>query len=90
MPYKHVAFPSADWEINVAECGEHRFEITLESSAFAKGVWLRMEGMVADFEDNFFDAFESVPVTVRMTTANDADADSIARRLKIRTVADVN
>jgi len=89
MPYKHVALPLVDWEVNVAERGEHRFEITLESSAFAKGVWLRMEGMRAEFEDNFFDAFESVPVTVGVTTENDADADSIARRLKIRTVADV-
>ena len=89
MPYKHVDFPSVDWEVSVADVGGHSFDITLESSAFARGVWLRMEGMEADFEENFFDAFESVPVTVRATVENDADAQAVARRLKIRTVADV-
>ena len=88
-PYKHVALPSVDWETGVEQSGKRSFDIVLESSAFAKGVWLRVEGMEAHFEDNFFDVLESVPVTVRLTTQEDTDADAIARRLKIRTVADV-
>ena len=89
-PYEHVAFPSVDWEVGVEELGRRSFAVTLESRAFAKGVWLRVEGMEADFEDNFFDMLESVPVMVRVTTEYDTDGGAVARRLKIRTVADVH
>jgi beta-mannosidase len=88
-PYRYLALPSVDWETSVEKLGERSFELTLEANAFAKGVWLRLDSMAADFEDNFFDAPESVPVKVRLTTETDAPAETIQRRLLIRTVADV-
>ncbi len=87
-PYMHVALPSVDWEVEVSKLGERSFELTLESTAFAKGVWLRLEGAGAQLEDNFFDALEAIPTTVRLSTDRDMEAEEVSRRLTIRTVAD--
>jgi len=89
VPYMHVSLPPVGWEVGVRQVGEGRFVLTLESSAFAKGVWLRLEGVEAQFEDNFFDALASVPVTVGLRVGKDASAESVRRRLRIKTVADV-
>jgi len=45
--------------------------------------------MEVRFSDNFFDALPSVPVTVRLVTDRDCDAQEIERRLQIKTVGDV-
>ncbi len=88
-PYRQVALPAVEWQVDVRQAGERCFEVTLESNAFAKGAWLRLEGMEAEFEDNYFDALASVPVTVRLRTPQDVPAEAVARRLLIRTVGDV-
>ena len=87
-PYMHVTLPSADWDVSVTRQGPCVYDVELESTAFAKGVWLSLDGMEAQFEDNFFDAFESVPYKVRVTTPADVEAKTVQRRLRIRTVAD--
>jgi beta-mannosidase len=99
-PYAQIPFASVDWEVRVNALGavsparQSRFgngasyEVELESSAFAKGVWVRLDGVEAEVDENYFDVLESVPVKVRLTTPGDLDAETVARRLHIRTVAD--
>jgi len=87
--YREVALPSVEWNIDVRKVADREFEVVLESSVFSKGTWLRLSGTEARFSDNFFDALASVPVTVRVETARDADADAISRRLLVKTVGDI-
>ncbi|MFO8009147.1 MAG: glycoside hydrolase family 2 protein [Candidatus Brocadiia bacterium] len=90
VPYKHVRFQPPDWEIEIESESprEHVVELTAAGS-FAKGVWLRLEGVEAGFSDNYFDAFPEVPVQVRVSTQADLQPDGLHRRLRVRSVADV-
>ena len=87
-PYAQVALPRVDWQVDVTKLGPCAYEVELESTGFAKGVWVRVDGMEAQVDDNFFDLLESVPLTVRLTTPMDLDVETVARRIRIRSVAD--
>ncbi len=56
MPVRPKQFKFVDPQLMffVKDCGE-RFEITINSEAFAKGVWLDLKTADCVFSDNFFD-----------------------------------
>jgi len=86
--FKHVALPREGFEVEVAKTGGRLFALQLQCPVFAKGVWLRAEGLEAQFEDNYFDLLPHVPVRLKVTTPVDMEADELKRRLLIRTAAD--
>ncbi len=88
-PYKHVRFQPPEWEIEVESASPRRHTVRLTTTGgFAKGVWLRAEGVEAEFSDNYFDVFPEVPVEVEVSTRADLKPDALHRRLRVRTVAD--
>jgi len=85
---KHIAFPRPGFELEVEETGRRAFNVRLQSPVFAKGVWLRTEGIEVQFQENYFDTLPDLPVTVKAVPPRDLAAGELKRRLSIRTVAD--
>jgi beta-mannosidase len=88
LPYKHVEFEPPEWEVNVHQAGPCAFGVDLRCSTFAKGVWLRVHGVEAQFSDNFLDVFAEVPARVEIRTAEPLEPEELRRRLRIRSVAE--
>ncbi len=88
LPYKHMEFEPPEWEVWVEKEDECRFALNIGNSGFAKGVWLREEGIEAEFSDNFFDLFPEVHVRVRLKTASDMSAGEVHRRLRVRSAVE--
>lgn len=89
LPPKHMALERPEWTAEATQSGPGEFEIRLTPDTFAKGVCLRIEGVEAEFADNFFDALAEVSVGIAVSTARDMSPQELLRRLVVRTVADV-
>jgi beta-mannosidase len=89
LPCKHMRLDVPEWDVKVESLAPGRFAVALHSDTFAKGVWLRVEGVEARFSDNYFDVLVGVPVNVEVTTEDRLTADELHRRLRVRSVADL-
>jgi beta-mannosidase len=83
--YKDVNFPQATIRKTFVPAGDG-FDVTLESDAFARAVFLSIEGIDNFFSDNYFDLLPAEPVTIHVTTA--LDKDSFSRQLKTTSISD--
>ncbi len=88
VPYKHVDFPVPEWQVEADPLGAGEYALRISNWCFAKGVWLRLSGVDAEFSDNFFDVFPELPAEVRVATEADLSSEELLRRLSIRCVAD--
>jgi hypothetical protein len=79
---------SPEWEIEAEKIAPRAFAVSLAAGCFAKGVRLRVDGVEAEFSDNFFDALPELPARVVMKTELDLEGEELARRLRVRSVAD--
>jgi beta-mannosidase len=83
--YKDIDFPKAS--IRASSVAAHDgYDVTVKSDAFARGVFLSIEGTDNFFSDNYFDLLPGEEVTIHVTTSlNKADFD---KQLKIEHLAD--
>ena len=88
LPCKHMRLSRPEWQAEVSRLTPRRFDVRLSADTFAKGVWLSLEGVEAEFSDNFFDVMAEVPVTLELTTTDDFEAAEVHRRLSVRSVAE--
>jgi beta-mannosidase len=88
LPLKHMQLTSPEWEIEAEKIAPRAFAVSLAAGCFAKGVRLRVDGVEAEFSDNFFDALPELPARVVMKTELDLEGEELARRLRVRSVAD--
>jgi beta-mannosidase len=82
--YKDIHFPKAS--IHASSVAAHDgYDVTVKSDAFARGVFLSIEGIDRFFSDNYFDLLPGEAITIHVTTSlNKADFD---KQLKIEHLA---
>ncbi|MDR1982096.1 MAG: hypothetical protein LBQ39_10850 [Tannerellaceae bacterium] len=68
--YKDIEFPKAVIT-TTSERANDGFDVTVKSDAFARGVFLSIEGIDHFFSDNYFDLLPGEPVTIHVTTPLD-------------------
>jgi beta-mannosidase len=83
--YKDINFPKANIQTTSVASGDG-FDVTLESDAFARGVFLSIEGIDNFFSDNYLDLLPHEPVTIHVTTPLDKPA--FDRQLKSVSISD--
>lgn len=66
--YKEIDFPKAHLHASSVAVGDG-FDVTVESDAFARGVFLSIEGIENFFSDNYFDLLPGEAVTIHVSTA---------------------
>jgi beta-mannosidase len=90
VPDKHAALPKPRIEVSCA-IEERKAHIILRSDAYARHVYVEVEGVSAALSDNFFDigGGEKRLVTVPLPREIDEDAAAFARRVRVRSLADV-
>jgi beta-mannosidase len=82
--YRDIDFPKANIQASSVAVREG-YEVTVKSDAFARGVFLSLEGIDNFFSDNYFDLLPGKEVTVHVTTSlSKADFD---KQLKIEHLA---
>ncbi|MDR2774876.1 MAG: glycoside hydrolase family 2 protein [Tannerella sp.] len=83
--YKNIDFPKAAIHAS-SVASRDGYDVTVKSDAFARGVFLSIEGIDNFFSDNYFDLLPGEEVTIHVTTSlNKADFD---KQLKIEHLAD--
>jgi beta-mannosidase len=83
--YKEIDFPKTVIDKNVTPT-EDGFNVTLNSSKFARGVFLSIQGIDNFFADNYFDILPNETVTVHVTTK--LTKDEFEKQLKIVSISD--
>jgi hypothetical protein len=79
---KGTRFPLPQMKVNIKKESAKTFEITLESSVYAKAVYLELEGLKGEFKDNFFDLTANQPKTVLCRLNEEASISGLERALK--------
>jgi beta-mannosidase len=90
VPDKFAALPKARIGVSCAIEGG-RARITLSSDVYARYVYVEIEGIDAALSDNFFDigGGEERLVTVPLPPDMEEDAPAFARRIRVRSLADL-
>lgn len=90
VPDKYAALPKPRIQVSCAIEGG-KAHITLKSDAYARHVYVEVEGVGAALSDNFFDigGAEERLVTVPLPREMDEDAAAFARRVRVRSLADL-
>lgn len=79
-----MRLPRPSIKVEAVKLQEREFEVRLESDVYAKAVWLKVEGIEAEYEDNFFDLLPKSLKTVRVITVKDINLREFRDRLKVR------
>ncbi|MDR0507369.1 MAG: glycoside hydrolase family 2 protein [Dysgonamonadaceae bacterium] len=83
--YKDIDFPKTVITKKTA-IAKDGFDVTLESSVFARGVFLCIDGLDNFFSDNYFDLLPNEPVTIHVTSSlSKAEFD---RQLQVISISD--
>ncbi|RLI25695.1 glycoside hydrolase family 2 protein [Candidatus Bathyarchaeota archaeon] len=81
---KHLKLPRPSIKVEAVKLCERKFEVRLESDVYAKAVWLKLEGVGAEYEDNFFDLLPKRLKTVRVAVEEDLSLEEFRDKLEIR------
>ena len=88
VPDRDATLPPVDlrWE-----CGEQDglAQVTLFSPAYARYIYLEADGVTAPWSDNFFDIPAGQSITVSVALPEGMDAAELQKRLRVKTLADV-
>jgi beta-mannosidase len=87
-PYKHIRFPVPEIDVTVCDAPDGH-TVELSTDAFAKGVWLTLDGTEPRFSDNFIDLLPGSARQVHVATPPGTTPDDVRRRLALRTLADL-
>jgi beta-mannosidase len=84
---KHLELCEPDIRANVS-CKKGSATITLTAKAPALWAWLEMDGIDANFSDNFFHILPGKPVRVTVLTEEPVPPLEIKKRLRVRSLID--
>jgi beta-mannosidase len=85
---KEMVFPNPELHWDVTREGE-TLVISLKANAFARFVWLRLDGADTVFSDNFFDLPACETIQVRCPLPAGWSVEQARRSLHVRSLADV-
>jgi len=80
---KHLKLPEPHVKIEILRLDKAKFKVLLSSDIYAKAVWLRLDGVNARFEDNFFDLLPRKLKTIEVSTDKDLSLPEFKSRLRI-------
>jgi len=83
--YKEIDFPKATIKMHSVAAPEG-YDVTVESDAFARGVFLSIEGIDNFFSDNYFDLLPGEPVKIHVATK--LDKATFDKQLKSVSISD--
>jgi beta-mannosidase len=81
---KHLLLPKPALTSDVHAIGGHAYRIDIHADVFAKDVCVEIDGLEADFNDNYFDIDAGGSKTLHCTVS--AEPESVIRNLRIRSL----
>jgi beta-mannosidase len=78
---KHLHLPKPKWISNILRKSENRYQVDIHTDLFAKDVRIDVDGIEADFSDNYFDMDAGESKTVNCTVS--AMPEAVERSLRI-------
>jgi beta-mannosidase len=78
---KNLKLPTPQVKIETKKLDEANFEIMLESNVYAKAVFLKLEGIKGEFNDNFFDLIPQRPRIIKCLLERDVSRQEFEKAL---------
>ncbi len=78
---KHLNLPKPSIKIKSTKVSDGKFEVHLETDVYTKALWLKLRGIKAQFEDNFFDLLPKSPKSIKISTGGNLSLEEFNNRL---------
>ena len=80
---KHLKLPKPNMKIEAIKLDVAKFKVSISSDVYTKAVWMRLDGVRARFNDNFFDILPGGSRIIKVSTEKDMSLSEFKSRLKI-------